>query len=543
MKNCLLSVGIFAFSVQAAENSRAVPTLAEVSQWGGEIRFAIRNDPKTFDPLLSSDQSSELLVRLQHDRLLRRNRKSGKYEGALADSWKVSEQGRKIVLQLKEGIRFSDGTPFTAKDVVHTVQRVIDPSLRSPRAPGITAEQGKIVAEALSTNRVAITFPVIVPSIESEVGDLPILSAKGDPKLGLGPFLMRDYKAASHLTLVRNPNYWRTQNGKRLPYLDSLHIDIVPNADMELEKFRRGELQLLESIDAGSFDRLQKEMPQAVRDVGASSDVEFLWFNQNPSSPLAPHKREWFRSRNFRRAISAAIRREDINRLVFQGRATSAAGIMTPNNKLWFKQGLKPHSFDLAESKKLLQQDGFRLQDGTLVDRMNRPVEISIITTANNKARGRILSLLQQDLKQIGIKVNIATFDMPSLIERIGRTQNYEACLLGFVNPGNDPMNFSNMLLSSGPQHMWNPSQKSPASAWEAEMDKAMMIQASTADFKKRHSAFERVQQILHDESPVLFLSHRNALVAVASSLGNADPSVEFPRVVWNSDRLVWSSR
>jgi len=536
----LFALFVVSLSTFAAEISATAPGNL---QWGGELRFAMRSDPKTFDPILSADQSSELLVRLQHGRLLRVNRKTRKYEGDLAESWKILEQGRKIVFQLRKDIRFSDGSAFTAKDVVHTIRRVMDPSLNSPKSGAFRYEQGNVIAEALAGDRVAVTFPVVVPSIESEVGDLPMLSAKGDVKLGVGPFVLREYKAASHLKLVRNPYYWRLLSGRRLPQLDSLQIDIVANADMELERFRRGEIHLMESIDAISYDRLQKEMPRSVFDAGPSSDVEFLWFNQNPGSPLAPHKLAWFQSKHFRRAVSAAIRRDDINRLVFQGRATSSAGLMTPANKAWFKAGLKPHAFDLVEAKRLLQQDGFRLQGDVLLDRSNRPVEFSVITSANSKARSRMASLLQQDLKQIGIKITVATFDMPSLIERISRSQNYEVCLFGFVNAGSDPMSFLNMLLSTGPQHMWNPGQKTPATSWEAEIDKSMRAQSSTADFKKRHHAFERVQQILNDEAPVLFLSHRNALVAVASSLGNADPSVDFPRVLWNADRLVWSAR
>ena len=183
----LLTVSISTFAGDAAAVSGVV-------QWGGEVRFALRSDPKTFDPLLCADQSSELLARLQHGRLLRVNRKTRKYEGDLAESWKILEQGRKIVLQLRKDVKFSDGSPFTANDVVYTMRRVMDPSINSPKAGALRPEQGKVIVEALASDRVAVTFPVIVPSIEAEVGDLPMLSAKGDVKLGMGPFVLREYK-------------------------------------------------------------------------------------------------------------------------------------------------------------------------------------------------------------------------------------------------------------------------------------------------------------------------------------------------------------
>lgn len=534
----MISAAILSLAWIAADGSNPMPP-----QWGGELRFALRSDPKTFDPLLSADQPSELLIYLLHDRLIHWNRKTQKFEPALAESWKVVDQGRRIVLQLRRGVQFSDGSPLTSKDIAYTVNRVADPAVNSPKAGAFRPEHGKVLIESITRDRLSITFPTIVPSIEAEVSGLPILSNTGDFKLGLGPFVLREYKAAAHLQLVRNPNYWRTESGRRLPYLDSLRIDVVSNADIEMERFRRGEIHLLDNVDPLSFDRLQKDLPGTALDVGPSFDVEFFWFNQAPTAPIAAHKLVWFRSKNFRRAISAAVHREDIIRLVFQNRGTQAAGLASPANKAWYKHGLTPHSLDLGLAKKLLRQDGFRWQGETLVDASNHPVEFSLITNANNKTRARIASILQQDLAKLGIRINISTFDFPSLVERIGRTLNYEACLLGLVNVNPDPMGMMNVLLSSGPQHMWNPAQKTPATAWETEIDKAMQMQASTADLKKRRSAFDRVQQILSDEAPMLFLAHRNTLVAFSTRIGRIDPSAEFPRLLWNSERLVWGAR
>ncbi len=513
------------------------------ARWGGELHFAMRSDPKTFDALLSADQSSEMVTFLTSERLLRANRTTQKVEPALAESWKVQEQGRKIVLQLRRGVVFSDGSPFTANDVVSTIRRVSDPALNSPKAGAFRPEQGQVKVEVLSPDRVAVTFPSVVPSIELEFAHLPIQSANNREKAVLGPFVVGQYKAGSQLLLARNPNYWRVDAGRRLPYLDTLRIDIQQNSDIEAERFRRGELHMLETIDPTMFDRLQKDMPGAAIDAGPSNDIEFLWFNQAPTAPIAAYKLAWFRSKNFRHAISAAIHREDIVRLVFQNRATLAAGLTSPANKIWYKQGLTPDGFDLNLAKKLLTQDGFKWQGETLIDRNNQPVEFSLITNAGNKARARIASLLQQDLAKLGIKVNISTFDFPSLVERIGRTNNYEACLFGLVNMGEDPMGTMNVLLSSGPQHMWNPGQKTPATPWEQEIDKAMRAQASTADLRKRRAAYDRVQQILHDEAPMLFLAHRNTLTAISAKLRNISPSSEYPRLLWNSESVAWGDR
>jgi peptide/nickel transport system substrate-binding protein len=138
--------------------------------------------------------------------------------------------------------------------------------------------------------------------------------------------------------------------------------------------------------------------------------------------------------------------------------------------------------------------------------------------------------------------LNIVPLDFPSLLERITRTANYEATLLGLVNEDVDPNGVANVYTSHAPQHMWNPSQKQPATAWEAEIDKLMLQQASTADQKKRKAAFDRVQQIVWDEAPVIHLVNRNALVAISPKLRNVQPAVMNPHVFWNADSLYLAS-
>jgi peptide/nickel transport system substrate-binding protein len=124
------------------------------------------------------------------------------------------------------------------------------------------------------------------------------------------------------------------------------------------------------------------------------------------------------------------------------------------------------------------------------------------------------------------------------LIERITRTYNYEACLLGLINNDLDPDSQMNVWLSSGENHQWNPNQKAPQTAWEADVDKLMQAQASSLDPKKRKAAYDRVQEIAWEQEPFIYLVNRNALSAVSASLHNAHPVVLRPQVYWNIDTL-----
>ena len=146
--------------------------------------------------------------------------------------------------------------------------------------------------------------------------------------------------------------------------------------------------------------------------------------------------------------------------------------------------------------------------------------------------------MIQQDLASLGIKLNVVTLDFPSIIERFTRTFDYEACLLGLVNVDPDPNAQMNIWLSSSSNHQWNPNQKSPATPWEAEIDRLMQAQASTVDPKKRKASFDRVQEIVWEQAPFLYLVNRNSLSAVSPSLRNVAVSVLRPQTFWNVEHL-----
>jgi peptide/nickel transport system substrate-binding protein len=138
----------------------------------------------------------------------------------------------------------------------------------------------------------------------------------------------------------------------------------------------------------------------------------------------------------------------------------------------------------------------------------------------------------------VGIKVNVVTLDFPSLIERMTRTFGYEACILGLVNTDLDPNGQMNVWLSTGENHQWNPSQKTPATAWEAEIDKLMREQASAATEKERKAKFDQVQQIVAEQQPFIYLINKDVLVAVSPAVVGALPVVLSPQGFWNADTL-----
>jgi peptide/nickel transport system substrate-binding protein len=307
---------------------------------------------------------------------------------------------------------------------------------------------------------------------------------------------------------------------------------------MELIRFERGELSLITALSPEIFDELQTYVPSAARDLGPSLESEMMWFNQSAKSPLPAYKKQWFQSREFRRAVSAAIKRGDLCRLVYHGHATPAVGPITPANRFWFNSALTPHPYDPKQSLTLLTQGGFQLKNGVLYDSQSHPVEFSVITNAGNSAREKIAQMVQQDLKAIGIRLNIVRLDYSAIIERISQNFDYESCLLGLTNVDLDPDGQMNVWLSSASNHQWNPNQASPATAWEAEIDRLMQAQSTELNAARRKAYFDKVQEIVSREVPFLYLVTKNALVAVSPSLRNASPSVIRPQAYWNVEML-----
>jgi peptide/nickel transport system substrate-binding protein len=507
----------------------------------GELRFCLRSEPKTFDPLKVEDDASVAIRYLTGGVLVRMNRQTQALEPELAKSWTVSKDGKQITFQLRSEIKFSDDTPFSAEDVAYTVQQLMDPALHSPTGDAFRSGPGNVETKIISPTQISITFPAPVAGLDRQFDQVAILSAHSPKKemAVLGPFVVADYKPGATVQLKRNPNYWKTNaQGRKLPYLDSIRLDIQPNRDVEMLRFKRNEIDLINTLDSEYFDKLSATSPQLVHDAGPSLDSEQMWFNEVAKAPLPGYKKTWFRSANFRRAISQAINRDDLARVVYRGHAQAAVGPVSPANKFWFNASLKAEVYSPDTALKALQKDGFRLENGALKDKDGNPIVFSIITNAGNKSRERMATMIQEDLQKIGIQVNVVTLDFPSLIERMTQTYDYEAILLGLTNVGLDPNEQMNVWLSSSENHQWNPSEKSPETPWEAEIDRLMRAQASTADAKKRKESFDRVQEIAVEQAPFIYLVNRNALSAVAASVQGASPVILVPQTYWNVERL-----
>lgn len=506
----------------------------------GELTWSIGYDPATLDPAKVDDQASELVRYLTGGVLVRLNRSTLSLEPALAESWVLSPDGRLVTFRLRRDLRFSDGSPLTSNDVAVTLRRVLAPATGAVVADEFLAP-AKVTVETPDALTVRVHLPERVVSIGSAFDEIAIEPAnhQGDSHITAGPYTVAEFKHGEYLRLVRNPYFWKHDAaGAALPYIPSLRLDILNNRETAELRFVRGQYVFLDDVPADGFEALSRRAPGSVHDLGPSLNTEQMWFNQSPSAPIPAFEKTWFTNRAFRAAVSQAIHRADLARIAYAGHATPANGYISPANTTWYNHALPAVRENAAAVQASLAEAGFHKQGNVLVDRDGHPVKFSLLTNTGNRSRERMAALIQQDLAVFGMEVNIVTLDFPALIERLMHSGDYEAALLGLSNVQPDPSSMMNVWLSSSPNHQWNPGEKTPATAWEAEIDRAMQTQASTADFKVRKAAVDRVQAIVAEQQPFIYLVYPNRLCAASTSLANLKLTVMQPDVVSSIETL-----
>ena len=369
---------------------------------------------------------------------------------------------------------------------------------------------------------------------------------------GWDHFASRNICRGSESRLERNPFYWKTDRaGNHLPYLDRIVFLFVPSEDAQAVRFQSGEADVTTRLSATNFDVLSRDQGNRnyeLLDRGPGLDYTFLFFNQNnlAEKGLAAiaRKQAWFRQLPFRQAVSLAIDREGIVRLVYRGRATPLWGHVPPGNKLWVNRSLPKPGRSVERARQLLRTAGFAWKaDGTLVDKEGQPVEFTMVTNTGNTERIQIATIIQDDLKQLGMRVSVVTLELRALLDRLLTTHDYEACVLGLGAGDGDPYSEMNVWLSSGSTHLWNLGQSQPATSWEAEIDMLMRRQLTTRDVQLRKRLYDRVQELVAQNLPIISLVSPNVLVGATKGLGNFRPTILDHHALWNVEELFWRGR
>jgi len=564
-----LALGSDAVPQAATGNEDVLAVAGDIGRRGGRLVASLHSDPKCLSPITAVDASSKEIIGLLFADLIHINPYTQHTEAALAKSWKASPDGKRYTMELRHGIRFSDGSPFDADDVVFSFKVYLDEKVHSPQRDLLEVAGKPIQVRKIGPYEVEFELPQPYAVAERMFDSVRILprhllehvyeegkisqvwrtTANPAEIAGLGPFRLKQYIPGQQLVLERNPFYWKVDpSGTRLPYLDEIAFLIVPTEDAEVIRFQAGDIDVISRIGADNYDALARDQRAGayqLQDLGPGLEYNFLFFNLNEVDPQKlpdlRRKQEWFRRPEFREAVSAAIDRESIVRLVYHNRATPLWDQVTPGNKQWVNPAVPQPPQSLARATALLHAAGFtRRPDGVLVDPRGQAVEFSILTNPSNAQRTKVATIVQDDLSQLGMRVHIVPLEFQAVMTRIFDSYDYEAAVLGLVSGDADPNPEINVWTSGGATHLWALTEKKPTTDWQAEIDRLMRLQTATLDYRERKRAYDRVQELVAQFDPVICVASPHVLVAAKNTIGGFKPAVMGDYALWNADQLYW---
>jgi peptide/nickel transport system substrate-binding protein len=530
---------------------------------GGRLVAVTRAEPRSFNRFVTPRAGEELVSVLTQATLVRVNRATGEIEPRLARQWTESPDGLTWTLSLREGVKFSDGQPFSSADVLFTFQVLNDAQAASDLAPTIRVAGQSVTARAADAHTVIITLPAAHGPGLAMLDSVPILprhklaaaldggtfrtawSATTPPSdlAGLGPFMIEAYVPGQSLALVRNPHFWgRDSQGRALPYLDRVDLRFIPDQSAELLQIQSGAADLttgaLRADDLATLRPAETAGKITLATVGVGVNNDALWFNLTPGAAPA-RGRPWLQRVELRRAISHAIDRQAIINSAYLGAAEPVWGPVTPGHGAWHLPDLPRTDHDPARAKALLTAIGFtdRNRDAMLEDASGAPVRFTILTQKGHTIRERVVAMFQEQLRQVGLAVDVVTVDPGTLFKHY-TARDYDAIYFGFESNTKDPTMNVEFWTSGGTFHLWHPAQKQPATPWEAQIDDLIRRQAASRDLAVRRQLFADAQRVLAEHLPTIHVAAPRVTIAIGSRVHGATPSVLQPPVLWNAELL-----
>ncbi len=544
---------------------------------GGHLVIDEVGDPKTFNYIIANEASSLDICRFMFWGLLNFDVPTQTVEPGLADWWTNSADGKTWTFHLRKNLRWSDGAPLTADDVVFTWNDVI----YNPKIDNVTRDPFIINGKEFTVTKIDdLTIQVVTPEIYApflaafgagvaimpkhvlakSVADGTFASAYNvnfDPSqiVGSGPYRLKEYKPAQYTLLERNPYFLEVDtNGTRLPYIDDIIFEVVPDMNAMSLRFLSGESDVDDFILPYEYDQFKAAAANGKFDLlepGVGLEMSFFWFNENTNinaktgkPDVDPVKLAWFRNTKFRQAVSYAIDREAIVKSILSGRGVPAYGFETQGNKKWYDPNVKKYPYDPAKSIGLLKEIGIEKRNGDnfLIDSNGNKIQFVFNTNTGNGAREKTAVLIQNDLKNIGMDVIFQPIEFNTLITKIDDTYDYDCVLMG-LQPGTsaDPSDSMNVLESSGYTHQWFPREKTPSTPWEARIDSLMDAQMQTLNYDERKKDYDQVQEILGEQQPMIFTVTPIYYAAILSDIGNVRASsLSSYRATWNAEELYF---
>jgi peptide/nickel transport system substrate-binding protein len=518
------------------------------------------SDPGTFNPIIVTDASSGTAIGDLFEGLVKINPKTTLPEPDLAENWQIGDGGKTITFHLRRNVRWADGVQFSARDVLFTMQVIYDPRVPNSMISSLTVDGKPINVAAPDDHTIVMRLPrpfapllyaIGVPIIPEHVlaGALKAgqfnrtwgIDTPPAQLIGLGPYRMKRYVPGQLIEFKRNPTYWmRDEHGGQLPRLLAQLLMIVTDRNAMYLRFMSGLLDVYHprAEEVWELQQKQAQLHIKLQATGVDTGSRFFAFNRNPRhyihNGIVDPRYKWFSDVNFMRALAHALDKRGIIDLCYRGLAVPAVADISPADKIFHNPKLKDYEYDLKLAARILDEAGYRmLRPGVRGDPEGHPIAFELTTPTGNPTSDQICAIYKQDLASLGITVNYRPLEFISLVKKLDSSFDWDSILIGFTGTI-EPNNAANFLRSSGNLHIWNPGEPRPATPWEAEIDQLLDEGTRVMDPAQRAPYYWRIQEILHDQLPIIETVREMGYVAYRDSLE------DFDETTWGLYKPEW---
>lgn len=465
-------------------------------------------------PNITGDSASHEIGGLLYNGLVKYD-KDYNIVGDLAKSWEISPDELSITFHLRKDVRWHDGKEFTAHDVLFTYRFMIDPKTPTPYAGDFL-----LVKKAEVLNRYAFKVsyekPFAPALISWGMWILPqhLLEGKDVRKsplnrnpVGTGPYLFRQWKTGEKIELEANPNYFEGR-----PYVQKVLYRIIPDSATLFLELKAGgvdwsglsPMQYQRQTDTGEFRRKFRKYKYL------ASGYTYLGFNL---------KDPRFQDKRVRQALACAVDKEEIIKVVLLGHGVEATGPYKPDTWV-YNPHVKRYPYDPERARELLAEAGWKDGDGDgIVEKDGQPFRFAILTNQGNEERKMTAEIIQKRLERIGVKVEIRIAEWASFINFFIKNRRFETVLLGW-STGQDPDLYE----------IWHSSKTLPdefnfISYQDPKVDGLIEEGRHTFDRKRRKACYDRIQGILAEDVPYLFLYTPFSLPVIHARFKGVEPA------------------
>lgn len=528
----LCALALAACKPEAPQQSYTTPPSGPAT--GGRLNLALLGNPPNLVPFLAGDAGASTIAGSIYHSLLT-------YDGKLnlipqlAEKYEVSNGGKTITFTLKQGVVFSNGTPLTSADVSATFHTIINPNTKTPYADDYL----RVARFETPTPRtVRVTYAeAFAPALASWAG-LPILSAKAiaassdfnqtalrEKPLGTGPYTLTRWRRGQDLLLTASPNTWEK------PYISQLYYRIIPDQSTQWLELKAGNLDMLD-LTPLAYTRLINK-PWFTNNYATyrylGSAYTYLGFNL---------KKPMFADKRTRQAMSYAVDRQGLINAVLFGQGKAIASIFKPGT--WANDAnLKPYPYNPQKARQLLAEAGWKPGPNGILQKNGQRFHFVLTTNQGNESRLKTAQILQKFFADVGIEMEIRVQEWSTFLTNTVNPRNFDAVMLGWTLPA-----------EPDPYDVWHSSKTGPSEFnivgfKNAQADAAIVASRHTFNQAERKKQLSRLQEILSDEQPYLWLYAPYALVAVHKRVQGVVPApagIGYNSVEWYIPR-PWQLR